>query len=109
MIEEEVEACGVAVDEASCLKCFLGRVEVGAADHDIDILCVSYCGLINSGYPCGDGVVSSEGMGDAGALKGGGSAEESVTNLFHGIHHPLKEIARRRKLAGHSGWYVSAE
>jgi hypothetical protein len=92
VVEEEVDAGGTSVDEAGTFERGLRIVEALSTDHDVNILRVAHGGTVNGGDPCGDRVAARDGVLDSGILQGCCRTQESLTNEFHGVHHPLQKV-----------------
>ena len=90
-VEEDVEAGGVAVDEACGFEGAGGGGEIGAAKKDVDVLGVANRAGIDRGDPGSDGVATGDGVGDAGGFEGSGGTKETSADAFHGEHHPVEK------------------
>jgi len=98
--KEEVDTRGPPIDEASALHCRLGSLKVAPADQNVDILRVTDGRAIDGRNPRGDGVAADDGVGHPAGLKRFRCPHESLTDQFHGVHHPLQEVkgaVRRRR------------
>jgi hypothetical protein len=101
VIEEQVQSSRVPIDKPGRFQRKRCRGHVVTPKQDVDVLCVSNRGTVDGGNPCGDGIVTGNGVRNAGVLKGCRGTYETLAHLLHGIDHSLKKVDRGRKGAGH--------
>lgn len=75
--------------------------EVGSADEHIHILRIAHGRSIDSRDPCGDRVSADNGVIDTSRSESSRGSEESFTDKFHGVHHPLQDVNVRAECGNH--------
>jgi hypothetical protein len=71
-------------------KCSRRSSQIGTTQENINILSVPNSCCIHTGDPSGDGGAAHDRISNARLLQRGRGTAETITNGFHGTHHPFK-------------------
>ena len=97
-VEKHIDSLDVPVDKASICQRGLGGLEIRAPQQDVDVLCISHRGFIDSPHMGRNRIAADHGVWDSRLLERSGGAVHPVADFLHGPHHPFHQIFVDQKL-----------
>src|SRR5277367_863552 len=90
IIQKCVDACDMAVNETGRFQRGTDSGKIGAANQDIDILCVANLPFIDPGNPNRYRTVAGNGISNLGDFERGGDLSETLPDLFRGDYSSIE-------------------
>jgi hypothetical protein len=105
VVKKQVKPRRPAMDEPGPLQSGLHGGKIGPPDQDVHILRVPHRGLVHGRHPRRHRIPPDHGVLDTRRPQRRARLDQTLTDVFHGIHHPLQD-RRRVGDRGHEQWYA---